>query len=63
MQKRIKDLVSGDLVILDTGIERVKQVISDTPNFPEWRIQWTLPASNTRSRVDFLPSEWVIVLD
>ena len=38
MQKQIKDLVSGDLVELDTGRERVKQVISDTPNSPEWRI-------------------------
>ena len=61
MQKQIKDLVSGDLVELDTGRERVKRIISDTPNCPEWRIQWAGLTSNLIARVDFLPAEWVTV--
>ena len=61
MQKQIKDLVPSELVKLDTGIERVKRVISDTPNSPEWRIQWAGLTSNLIARVDFLPTEWVTV--
>ena len=61
MRKRIKDLVSGELVKLDTGTERVKRIISDTPNYPEWRIQWVGLTGNPIARVDFPLTEWVAV--
>ena len=59
MQKQVKDLVPGDLVKLETGTERVKRIIQDSPNFPEWRVQWTGITGNLIARVDFLPTEWV----
>ena len=62
MRKRIKDLVPGELVKLDTGTERVKRIISDTPNYPEWRIQWAGLSGDSIVRVDFLPTEWVTVI-
>lgn len=59
VQKQVKDLAPGDLVRLNTGTEKVKRIIPDTPNCPEWRVQWAGLSSNLIARVDFLPTEWV----
>lgn len=61
MQKQIKNLVPDDAVILGTGMVTVQRIIQETPNYPEYRVQWVGITSNLTNRVDFLPTEWVEV--